>query len=383
MVSSLLPQARLPISEDGKTFSLPWLRFFQGLSTGQIDPAVIAALEAEIAAAEAEAAAAKAIAEEALAIAEAAGSGVTTDYGITFAALDEPYRPSEAGQIAILMGLQGEDGEDGQAGPPGQAGAAGAAGSVGPVGPQGPIGFGIDGMDGEEGLTIPGSPGPVGPQGAVGPQGPPGFQGVDGEEGPEGFAIPGAAGPTGATGPTGAAGGFALIGSPVVISGSTTSTVVFSIPGGFTHLKIVLVGATDGSDNIINNAGMFFNADTTSAHYSASNVLYGNTGGSALAGTVPSGAYGMVLGNLPSAVGSNALFGPLEIDIYGYLQTGYNVQVLGKSGSPIFGRMGAMFASYWKPSALTAITSVTITALNTGPSTVHFQNGTTAYLYGY
>jgi hypothetical protein len=87
-----LPQARLPISEDGTTFSLPWLRFFQGLSSGTIDPAVIAALEAEIAAAEAAAAAAQVTANEALVIAEEAGVGITTFGLLGISALDVDFR---------------------------------------------------------------------------------------------------------------------------------------------------------------------------------------------------------------------------------------------------------------------------------------------------
>lgn len=97
-----LPQARLPISEDGTTFSLPWLRFFQGLSSGSIDPALIAALEAEIASAEAAAAAATAIANEALAAANEAEAGISPAYGISFAALDEPFTKISLSVPSIL-----------------------------------------------------------------------------------------------------------------------------------------------------------------------------------------------------------------------------------------------------------------------------------------
>lgn len=218
-MANSLPQARLPISEDGTTFSLPWLRFFQGISSGTIDPAVIAALEAEIAAAEEAAAAAQVTANEALLIAEEAlnNEEIGPSYGIAFAALDEPYRPVNSNsQFLIMMGLDGEDGLDGIA-IPGSPGSSGTAGSSGKDGFSIP---GMDGNDGEDGISIPGQPGTSGAAGSSGRDGI-GAPGGDGEDGQDGISIP----PRPLTGAvTSDSAGFTTIQTSIALPGSPTTT---------------------------------------------------------------------------------------------------------------------------------------------------------------
>ena len=85
-----LPQARLPVLNSDNTFTLPWLRFFQQLTTGStIDPAIIAELEAQIAHAEAIAANALTVANNAETAVENVEFGLTTLSLLGVSALDE------------------------------------------------------------------------------------------------------------------------------------------------------------------------------------------------------------------------------------------------------------------------------------------------------
>jgi hypothetical protein len=172
-------------------------------------------------------------------------------------------------------------------GPTGPQGTVGPRGDVGPTGPQG-----IQGQQGFIGNTGPTGPqGLVGPQGIQGEQGTQGIQGVQGETGPTGpqgdqglQGIQGVQGDTGNVGPTGPQGeqGIQGIEGPQGLLGPTGAQGIQGV-----------VGPT-GPQGPEGNLGP---TGETGEGFIIGNIF--NSVSELLAGSVPTGQFGLVAGTLP------------------------------------------------------------------------------------
>lgn len=194
------------------------------------------------------------------------------------------------------------------------------------------------------------------------------------------LASKGDTGDTGATGPkgdTGAAGGDFIKITSVTTSSSQATIGFSSIPGTYTHLKIIILGRDTSSSVASANVSMLFNSDTTAANYSPTQ----NSGANAGSGTVnqvAASTNGGVCVTIPGTSSLATAFGGGEISIPLYAGTTFHKMAISTTYQR-YGSTSSMSMTVrgfaWLSTA--AITSITLTAGGTA-----FLDGTRATLYG-
>lgn len=177
----------------------------------------------------------------------------------------------------------------------------------------------------------------------------------------------------------GGSGAVTLI-QKTTISGTSTASVTAAIPSGYTSLRVEIFGGSVDTASNVGNLGVQFNGDTNGAHYPQTqywiqNVGVGNTGGS---GTPPASVFD---NGFATSQGGNKVYSRATLLLDGISQTAANIIVNGTYYGLTTTRFGVDM-TYWNPSTLADVTSITILPYDGSYTNVAFAPGSTICVYG-
>jgi hypothetical protein len=164
---------------------------------------------------------------------------------------------------------------------------------------------------------------------------------------------------------------YQLLGSAVA---SVTLPASGSIPGGFTHLRLIIRGRSARTSSLWDTAYLRFNADTGS-HYEWATSSISNAGVQALVAAASDTAL-RVSAALPATSAAAGVFGRVIVDIPDYLDTSTvakTATALSVSASQPFSAAGGS----WIMASGTAITSIFA-----APTLGNWVAGSAFWLYG-